>query len=218
MVALMTGDRAVPPALVRRWREAEASFFGQAMGDPDMYVASLAVVRGLADGLVDVTTEEELEAADEARGDEWLEARLVAIDVPHADWLDLDRARDAAFNLRLGDLRVEIQARTTAERLATARRAGEDWLVAVDGEIGLPGRRTYRHLEIHTRTGVALSVSTERDWSRGETFWLEVLRVDPGTGAPLPGAAQLERPASFGDRAALEAALDGARLRHGSAA
>ncbi len=218
MGALMTGDRPVAPALVRRWREAETSFFGQAMADPDMYVASLAVVRGLADGLTDVTSEGELQAADEARGDDWLEARLAAIDVPHADWLDLDRARDAAFNLRLGELRVEIQTRTTTERLATARRAGEAWMVAVDGEIGLPGRRIYGRVEIHTRAGVALSVWSERDWSRGETFWLEVLRVDPETGARVPSAAPLEEPAPFGDHAALDRALARARRRHGSAA
>jgi hypothetical protein len=218
MGALMTEDRPVAPALVRRWREAETSFFGQSMADPDMYVASLAVVRGLADGLSDVTSEEELQAADEARGDDWLEARLAAIDVPHADWLDLDRARDAAFNLRLGALRVEIQARTTAERLATARRAGEAWIVAIDGEIGLPGRRTYRRVEIHTRAGVALSVWSERDWSRGETFWMEVLRVDPETGVQVPGAAPLEELSSFDDHTALDRALARARRRHGSAA
>lgn len=213
----MTPDRPVAPALVRRWREAETSFFGQAMADPDMYVASLAVARGLADGLIDVTSEEELQAAHETHGDDWLEARLAVIDVPHADWLDLDRARDAAFNLRLGELRVEIQTRSTAERLATARRAGEAWLVAVDGEIGLPGRRTYRRVEIHTQAGVALSVWSERDWSRGETFWLEILRVDPETGARVPGAALLEEPAPFGDHAALHRALARARRRHGSA-
>lgn len=212
----MTADRPVLPALVRRWREAETSFFGQSMGDPDMYVASLAVVRGLADGLADVTTEAELQAAHEARGDDWLEAQLRAIDVQHADWLDLDRARDAAFNLRLGDLRVEIQMRTTAERLAEARRAGVAWVVAIDTEIGLPGRQAYRRVEIHTRAGVALSVWSERDWSRGETFWLEILQVDPLTGAQLPGAEPLEEPQSFDDHAALDGALGRARQRHGS--
>lgn len=214
----MPGARPVTPARMRRWREAETTFFGQAMADPDMYVASLAVVRGLADGLTDVTSEEELQAADETRGDDWLEARLAAIDVPHADWLDLDRARAAAFNLRLSELRVEIQKRTMAERLTAARQAGEDWVVVVDGEIGLPGQRTYQRVEIHSRAGVALSVWSERDWSRGETFWLEILRVDPATGARLPGAAPLEEPQSFHDHAALDRALARARRRHGPAA
>ena len=121
-------------------------------------------------------------------------------------------------SFRLSELRVEIQKRTMAERLTAARQAGEAWVVVVDGEIGLPGRRTYQRVEIHSRAGVALSVWSERDWSRGETFWLEILRVDPATGARLPGAAPLEEPQSFHDHAALDRALARARRRHGPAA
>jgi len=217
MDAVTTDDRPVASATIRRWRQAETSFFGQAMADPDMYVASLAVVRGLADGLADVTSEAGLQAADDTYGDDWLEERVAVIDVEHADWLELDRARDAAFNVRLGELRFETQMRTTAERLATARGSGEAWFVSIDTETG-PSRRVFRRVEIHTRTGVALSVWSDRDWSRGETFWLEVLRVDPETGAPVPGEAPLEETTSFADRAALDGALAAARLRHGSVA
>lgn len=206
--------RPVDRSFERRWRGAEAAFFAESLADPDMYQTSIALVRGLADGLRDVTSELELEKAYSGRGQEWLERRLAEIKVPHADWLDLASARDAAFNLRLGELRSEIAVRTTAASLAAAREAGDSWLVAVDGVVGFGAHRTYRRVDIHTRTGVALYGYSARDWGRGETFWFEVLQVDPESGRRVRGAPALREPRACRDRAALARAFTSARQRY----
>ncbi len=213
-----TQERPVDPALARRWRDAEAAFFGGTITEPEMYDASIRLVRGLADSLRDAISEAALEDAYETRGGAWFEARMAVMNLPHADWLDLDTARDAAFNLRLGELRGEILTRATAARLAAARQAGEAWLVAADGEVGIAGQRTYRRVEIHTRSGVALFGYSARDWQRGETFWLEVVPVDPDSGARVRGAPSLQEPRAYSDRPALTRAFGRARRQYGQGA
>lgn len=213
MGTLGATDRPVARALQRRWREAEGAFFAQSFAEPGMYEASVKLVRGLADGLLDLASEAELEAAYSGREEKWAEGRLAQIDVPLADWPDLDLALDAAFNLRLNELRGEVTARATADRLAAAREAGETWLTSADGEVGFPGQRTYRRVDIHTRAGLALYGYSARDWDRGEKYWLEVLPVDPESGARIRGAPLLRQPRAYPDRGALDRAFVRARRR-----
>jgi hypothetical protein len=213
MGTLGATDRPVARALQRRWREAEATFFAQSFAEPDMYKAMVELVRGLADGLRDLTTEPQLEEASSQRGQEWAEGRLAEIDPAHGDWLDLDLALDAAFSLRLTELRGEVTARATAERLAAAKAAGETWFTSADGEVGFPGLRTYRRVDIHTRAGVALFGYSDRDLERGDTYWLEILRVDAETGAPLRSAPPVRPPRAYPDREALARAFMRARRR-----
>ena len=206
--------RPVDRALERRWREAENTFFAPAAADPDLYQASLALVRGLAEGLRDVSSEADLEAAYADRGPEWAERRLAELDVPGGGWLDLAAATDAAFGLRLTELRSEIAVAATAARLEAGRASGAPWVVDADGETGMAGFRTYRRVEIHTRLGVALYGYSEREWGRGETFWFEVVPVDPEKGTRIPGAPPLSGPRACRDRAALERAFAAARRRY----
>jgi hypothetical protein len=213
MGTLEAPDRPVTRSLQRRWREAEAAFFAQSFAEPDVYEASVTLVRGLADGLNDLLSEAQLEQAYSERELEWAEGRLVEIGLEPADWPNLDLALDAAFSLRLNMLRGEMTARATASRLAAAREAGETWLTSADGEVGLPGQRTYRRVDIHTRAGVALYGYSARDWERGETYWLEVLSVDPGSGAPIQSAPPLRRPRAYRDRGSLDRAFVRARQR-----
>lgn len=214
MAGVAATGRPVDRALERRWREAENTFFGSAMADADLYESSLSLVRGLAAGLRDVASEAALEAAYDERGLEWAERRLAEIDTPDADWLDLAIALDAAFALRLTEVRAETVAGVTAARLAAARAAGETWLVDVDGETGPPGLRTYRRVEIHTALGVALYGYSDRQWGRDESFWFEVVRVDPETGGRVRGAPPVRKPRACRDRAALARAFAAARRRY----
>ena len=205
----------IDPELERRWRRAEDAFFAQAWVETSLYETSVELVRGLADGLRDVSSENDLAVAYAERGTAWVEGRLVELELPRGAWLDIGAARDAAFNLRLKELRGEVIRETTAERFAAARAAGQAWLVALDGEVTFAGQRTYRRVELHTRAGVALYGYSAVDWERGETCWLEVLPVDPQSGAPIRGARPLVRPRAYADRAALVRAFARARRRWG---
>jgi hypothetical protein len=207
----MTAPSPVDPSIVRRWRDGEARFFATSLADPDLYMSAIALVRGLAAGLRDVASEEDLEAAYAERGLEWADRRLAEIDVPDADMLDIATAREAAFNLRLGELRSEITARSTAEQLSAARAAGAAWVVTADGDVGFGGQRVYRRVELHTRLGVALFGYSSRDPGRGQVFTFETLAVDPATGSRIRGAAPLLRPRERRDRAALAHTFAAAR-------
>ena len=201
--------------LVRRWREAEGAYFAQSFAEPGMYETSLSLVRGLADGLADISSEDELATAYEDRGLDWAEERLLQLELPRGDWMDLSAAYDVAFNLRLREIRTGKVSEDTAARLAAARESGETWLVAVDGETGFVGWRTYRHVEIHTSAGVALYGYSARDWDSGtETLWFEILRVDPQTGAPVRDAPAIRKARTCRDRAALMRAFAAARRRY----
>ena len=59
----------------------------------------------------------------------------------------------------------------------------------------------------------ALYGYSARDLDSGETCWLEVIRVDPESGARLPGAALLRKPREYRDREALARAFIRARRR-----
>jgi len=201
--------------LVRRWRDAEGAYFAQSFAAPGMYETSIALVRGLADGLADLATEADLEDAYEERGLDWAEARLEELNLAQGAWLELAGAREVAFNLRLGEIRAANTSSDTAARLAAARAAGETWLVAVDGETGFIGWRTYRRVDIHATSGVALYGYAARDWDSGiEKLWFEVLRVDPQTGAPIRGAASIRTARPCRDRSALLRAFGAARRRY----
>jgi hypothetical protein len=213
MGTLGAPDRPVTRSLQRRWRDAEAAFFAQSFAEPAVYEASVTLVRGLADRLRDLMSEAQLEEAYSERDLEWAEGRLAEIGVQPDEWPNLDLALDAAFSLRLNMLRGEVTARATAGRLAAAREAGETWLTSADGEVGLPGQRTYRRVDIHTRAGVALYGYSARDWERGDTYWLEVLRVDPESGASIQGAPLLRPPRAYRDRGSLDRAFVRARQR-----
>jgi hypothetical protein len=209
-----TAEPAIRPDLLRRWREAEALFFGYGLAEPEFYHAALAAVHGLAAGLADIGSEAELEAAYDERDVEWAEERLATLGVEEADWVDVASARDAAFNLRLHDIRGEQLTSATAERMKMARASGETWLHAADGYIAFGGQRTYRRVDIHAWAGVAVFASSSRDWDRGVTWWLEVLAVNPETGAPVRGAKPLEETRSFEDREAMEKAYEQAKRKY----
>jgi hypothetical protein len=209
-----TAEPSIRPDLLRRWREAEALFFGYGLAEPEFYTAALAAVHGLAAGLADIGSEEELEAAYGERDTEWAEDRLAALSMAEADWVDVASARDAAFNLRLHDIRSEELTSATAERMAAARAAGEAWLRAADWYIAFVGQRTYRRVDIHTRAGVAVFASSSRDWDHGVTWWLEVIAVDPDSGAPVRGARPLEETRTFDDRESMEKAFEQAKRKH----
>ena len=209
-----TAEPSIRPDLLRRWREAEALFFGYGLAEPEFYNAALAAVHGLAAGLADIGSEEELEAAYDERDVEWAEERLAALNTVEADWVDVASARDAAFNLRLHDIRSEELTSATAERMAAARAAGETWLRTADGFIAFGGQRTFRRVDIHTRAGVAVFASSSRDWDRGVSWWLEVMAVNPETGAPVRGAKPLEETRTFADRESMEKAFEQAKRKY----
>src|SRR3954470_16948809 len=172
---------------IATWRRAEARVYPSVMHSPTIYEQYIAVVRAIAEELSDVRTDDDLVTA-------WHERRDIATAVIERSSptmravMDLEAVRDAAFCHRHREITRERGRELAAERLETARRDGAEWVVLFEDVTPLGSHR----LEMHVRSGRALHASTQVDFDRpAPTFELEVVKLDPVTGAWLVDRPQL---------------------------
>jgi hypothetical protein len=171
---------AVREDAVAAWRSAEARVYPTVMVDAAMYEQYLTMVRAVADELADVRTEDDLVTAWEERRE--LANAVVARHAPSMRaFMDVDAVRDAAFCHRHREITRARGKEIARERLEQARREQAEWVVLFDDVTPLGSHR----LEMHVRSGRALHASCKRDLDRPPTYSLEVVRLDPATGAWL---------------------------------
>jgi hypothetical protein len=171
---------AVREDAIAAWRRAEARVYPTVMVDAAMYEQYLTMVRAVADELADVRTEEELLTAWEERRE--LAGAVVARHAPPLRaFMDLGAVRDAAFCHRHREITRARGKEIARERLEQAWREGGDWVVLFDDVTPLGSHR----LEMHVRSGRGLHASCRKDVDRPPTYSLEVVQLDPGTGAWL---------------------------------
>src|SRR5262249_49985942 len=171
---------AVREDAIAAWRRAEARVYPTVMVDAGMYEQYLTMVRAVADELSDVATEEDLGTAWEERR-ELASAVVAAHAPPMRAFMDLDAVRDAAFCHRHREITRARGKEIARERLEDARRTGAPWVVLFDDVTPLGSHR----LEMHVRSGRALHASCKRDVDRPATYSLEVVQLDPQSGAWL---------------------------------
>jgi hypothetical protein len=165
---------------VAAWRRAEARVYPTVMVDAAMYEQYLTMVRAVADELADVRSEDELVVAWQERRE--LAGAVVAAHAPSMRaFMDLDAVRDAAFCHRHREITRARGKEIARERLEQARRDGSDWVVLFDDVTPLGSHR----LEMHVRSGRGVHASARRDIDRPPTYSLEVVQLDPQTGAWL---------------------------------
>jgi hypothetical protein len=171
---------AVREDAVAAWRRAEARVYPTVMVDAAMYEQYLTMVRAVADELADVRTEDDLVTAWEERRE--LAGAVVARHAPSLRaFMDLEAVRDAAFCHRHRDITRSRGKEIARERLEQAWIDKAEWVVLFDDVTPLGSHR----LEMHVRSGHGLHASCKRDVDRPATYSLEVVQLDPGTGAWL---------------------------------
>ena len=171
---------AVREDAVAAWRRAEARVYPTVMVDAAIYEQYLTMVRAVADELADVRTEEELVTAWEERRE--LATAVVARHAPSLRaFMDLEAVRDAAFCHRHREITRSRGKEIARERLEHAWREQSEWVVLFDDVTPLGSHR----LEMHVRSGRGLHASCKRDLDRPATYSLEVVQLDPATGAWL---------------------------------
>jgi hypothetical protein len=166
---------------IATWRRAEARIYPSVMVNAMLYQQYVAVVRAVADELTGVRTEDDLVRAWHERRD--LATEVIARKAPSMRMLmDVEAIRDAAFCHRHRELGREQAKDLARARLEQARREHADWVVLFEDVTPLGSQR----LEMHVRSGRALHTSsrTEPDDAR-PVFELEVVQLDPATGAWL---------------------------------
>ena len=171
---------AVREDAVAAWRRAEARVYPTVMVDAAIYEQYLTMVRAVADELADVRTEEELVTAWQERRE--LATAVVARHAPSLRaFMDLEAVRDAAFCHRHREITRSRGKEIARERLEHAWREQSEWVVLFDDVTPLGSHR----LEMHVRSGRGLHASCKRDLDRPATYSLEVVQLDPATGAWL---------------------------------
>ena len=168
-------------AAIAAWRRAESRIYPSVMLNAELYQQYIGLVRTIASMLEDVRTEDELVAAWGERRE--LVREAVARDAPPMlALMDHEAVRDAAFCHRHRDLTREQGKALAASRLERARVEGAEWVVLFEDVTPLGSHR----LEMHVRSGRALHASTQVDAERPTpTFELEVVQLDPASGAWL---------------------------------
>jgi hypothetical protein len=196
---------------IATWRRAEARIYPSVMHNATMYEQYISVVRAIAEELADVRTVDDLVKA-------WDERRDVATAVIDRSpptmraVMDLDAVRDAAFCHRHREITRERGREIARERLEEARRTGAAWVVLFDDVTPLGSHR----LEMHVRSGRALHASTQVDPERpAPAFELEVVQLDPATGAWLVDRPPLMPAQRYGTEQEWEARIAQARETFG---
>jgi hypothetical protein len=196
---------------IATWRRAEARIYPSVMHNPTIYEQYIAVVRAIVEELADVRTDDDLVTA-------WHERRDIATAVIERSppsmraVMDLTAVRDAAFCHRHREITRERGKEIARERLETAQREGAEWVTLFEDVTPMGSHR----LEMHVRSGRALHASTQVDFDRpAPTFELEVVQLDPVTGAWLVDAPPLMPSQRYATQEEWEARIAQARATFG---
>ncbi|MEA2217985.1 MAG: hypothetical protein QOJ35_611 [Solirubrobacteraceae bacterium] len=198
-------------AAVATWRRAEGRIYPSVMMNAALYQEYVAVVRGIAEELGDVHSEEDLVVAWHERRD--LARMVIDRTAPSMGQLmDRDAVRDAAFCHRHREITREHGKELAARRLEDAKRSGAEWVTLFDDVTPLGAQR----LEMHVRSGRALHTSTDLPLDGTRPSWeLEVVQLDPADGAWLLDRAPLLRTQKFDSQDEWEARIQQARSSFG---
>jgi len=196
---------------IATWRRAEARIYPSVMVNAALYQQYIGVVRAVIEELGDVHTEADLLAA-------WEERRDVAAEVVRrlaptmAAMMDVEAVRDAAFCQRHRDITREQAKEIARQRLEDARRTGAEWVTLFDDATPLGSHR----LEMHVRTGRAVHSSSEVGLDDARpTYAIEVVQLDPATGAWLVDKPPIMPSRQFRTQEEWEARIAQARSQFG---
>ncbi len=177
---------------------------------PEAYETYVRLVRSIADELAPCASWDELVGAYADRMA--IVQRALAEAGMSGTGFDLELATDAAFQLRHAELEDELRRAEVSGRIAELQgQAG--WVVVTEtarvGETVFP---PYRRLEMHLPDGTGLDATVELDLETGRPLYaVEVVQLDPATGALLGEAAESNQRRTFSEPSAWEGAIAGLR-------
>jgi hypothetical protein len=198
-------------AAVAAWRRAGGHIYPTVMLNASLYQEYLAVIKGIAEELGDVRSEDDLVVAWHERRD--LADEVIARTAPSMGQLmNREGLRDAAFCHRHREITREQGKLLAAQRLEEAKRTGAEWVTLFDDVTPLGLQR----LEMHVRTGRALHVSADLPLDGTRPAWeFEVVQLDPHDGAWLLDRPPLVQTQRFDRQDEWEARIQQARSSFG---
>lgn len=186
----------VPEDLIQKWRDAEDKFFGGLpTQQPELYQSGVQLVRALADALEDLISPRELAEVYPERGEEWARERAEAIMSEVPQRLNVNMARNAAFQLRYNEVRpffLEVGA-----KLRELKADQADWKTLHEKTGEFTGRAFHRRLDYHPPTRRAVHLHPFLSTGGRYIHVVEVFPLDPETGERDSNGAPLEEPRRF---------------------
>ena len=197
------------------WRNAEDKFYGAALSAPELYMAGIRLVRGIAETLADIDTVDSLlEAYPDRVSIDQVEAVGEWLEIAQRDFLDYNLAREAAFYLRYQEI-VGTQAQNDIQaKIKAARDQGEAWVTLYRAEQPGQGVTFFQQLDMHVPNGLGLYSAIELDWEKGRVYVVEPLVLDPATGEPQRHVSPPDPRQEFSSRAAMLATLERLRQKY----
>jgi hypothetical protein len=198
-------------AAVAAWRRAEGQIYPSVMLNAALYQEYVAVIKGIAEELGDVRSEDDLVLAWHERRD--LADEVIARTAPSMGQLmNRQGLRDAAFCHRHREITREQGKELAAQRLEEAKRTGAECVTLFDDVTPLGLQR----LEMHVRSGRALHVSADLPLDGTRPEWeFEVVQLDPHDGAWLLDRPPLVTTQKFDRQDEWEARIQQARSSFG---
>lgn len=192
------------------WTEAERKLYPLATVSPEKYQQVVRIARAVADGLADITSEDDLAA-------QWSHAATLVsdasgrIDVPIGD-LPPENVAGVGFALRDAELRATAHRQEMSSTITAARTRGDSWaLLHEKGNLQHGLMDPYSSIHLHLSSGAAIVSSVEPNPVDGQTnHVLTVITMDPNTGEPIdidPGIAEIQEHPNAADFLEARAAL-----------
>ena len=177
---MITGPAPDRDAAVAAWRHAESIVYPSVMVNAELYQQYIQIVRAIGDQLRDIHTEDDLVRT-------WHEQRGLGAEIVNrlspsmAMLMNTDAVRDAAFCNRHREVMREHGKEIARQRLLEARRTGAEWVLLFEDVTPFGSHR----LEMNVRSGRAIHASAKTEPTGPATYELEVVQLDPSTGAWL---------------------------------
>lgn len=189
------GEHDPTEVLAAYWTEGERRLYPLATVDADAYVEAVKLVRAVADGLVGVSTLDELAERWDSRAELVTEAAR-ASGARLGAGVGEAEAAGAGFALRRRELLAERSERRRREAIAAARRAGRAWAVLHErGDPAAGLADPYQCMELHLATGLAVVSTVEPDSSTMAPNYV----VSVAAAGDEDGQTPVIDPTSFGD-------------------
>ncbi|MDF0490065.1 hypothetical protein PX554_18175 [Sphingomonas sp. H39-1-10] len=184
------------------WADCERELHATAMPDVQRYESDLRALRAEADRLQDLRTLDQLIDAWPSASETGSDRRLKLV-------------RGAAFALRARDIQAAVDARLVEERIASARAAGETWVVLQEtGDPNPEAAAPFSTAAMHLASGLAtLSMAQHATMTNNLVYSLTIIRLENKSGVMIDATPGLEDWLETRDRAALDGAIDGWRRR-----
>jgi hypothetical protein len=200
-------------AYIAELRKIEDDYYREVLGDAELYIVGIRLVRAIADTLRSLTTVQRLITRFKRTGSDYVGPIAETLNTPRALFINYQKALGAAFYLRMQELE-EDQARSAwLQRVTEASGHAAGWIVVYDLEQQRYGRKFAHRLEMHVPEGLSIRTWSDLDWEKGLIYIVEPLLLDPLTGKPRHDAKLTETSQEFTTPAEMRAAAQALKTK-----